>query len=210
MNERWRTGLTSFAVGSPLELLANIQQRQIAHIEQCAFRPTKARFVLGRVIGRSTPERPIDKLMRQFLHSAKLPWRPFLRNVCQRRWFDVLRGNLHLHCRQVHHYGIAWTPGDNEQRVGRLDRLFGRVNMELERNGRTQLRIQYPYLAESFDEDQLASFLQKKHAVEKEMDDCLQTNFDKTIDMAGVASDWQQYLKMPMEQEVEDPYPPQF
>jgi hypothetical protein len=118
--------------------------------------------------------------------------------------------NLHLHCRQVHHYGIAWTPGANEQRVGRLDRLFGRVNMELEKHGRAQLRIQYPYLADSFDQDQLASFLQKKHAVENEMDNCLQTNFDKAIDIAGVAADWRQYLKKPTDRQVDDPYEPKF
>jgi len=121
--------------------------------------------------------------------------------------------NLHLHCRQVHHYGIAWTPGDNEQRVGRLDRLFGRVNMELEQKGTTRLRIQYPYLAETFDQDQLASFLQKKHAVEKEMDACLQGNFDKAIEIGAVSADWKQYLRKArpiMDKELEDPYPPKF
>jgi SNF2 family DNA or RNA helicase len=115
--------------------------------------------------------------------------------------------NLHLQCRQVHHYGIAWTPGDNEQRVGRLDRLFGRVHMELAQKGSTLLRIQYPYLAGSFDQDQLASFLQKKHLVERDMDACVHTEFDKTVEVAGVAVDWQEYLQKPAESSVSDPYP---
>ncbi|MYN09701.1 DEAD/DEAH box helicase [Pseudoduganella aquatica] len=105
--------------------------------------------------------------------------------------------NLHLQCRQVHHYGIAWTPGDNEQRVGRVDRLFGRVYKELAQPGSTTLDIHFPYLERSFDEDQVGSFVRHKHGVEAAMDFCLQDAFDKAIDTTLAPGEWKQYLRTP-------------
>lgn len=119
--------------------------------------------------------------------------------------------NLHLQCRKVHHYGIAWTPGDNEQRVGRVDRLFGKVNALLERDGRAELAIQYPYLARSFDEEQLASFVREKHLVEERMDACRQSPIGAEIDLRRASDAWRSYLRTPPENMVEsnlaDPYP---
>lgn len=119
--------------------------------------------------------------------------------------------NLHLNCRKVHHYGIAWTPGDNEQRVGRIDRLFGKVNDLLRENdpGGVTLDIQYPYLEGSFDEDQVGSFIERKHAVEEKMDLCMQESFDKEIRL--VRSNWKEFLRQPVaEQRLQDPYPARF
>lgn len=119
--------------------------------------------------------------------------------------------NLHLQCRKVHHYGIAWTPGDNEQRVGRVDRLFGKVNALLERDGRAELAIQYPYLARSFDEEQLAAFIREKHCVEDRMDACQQSPISTEIDLRRVSDAWRQYLRTPREgaenSALADPYP---
>ncbi|MFN4327629.1 MAG: DEAD/DEAH box helicase family protein [Limnobacter sp.] len=119
--------------------------------------------------------------------------------------------NLHLQCRKVHHYGIAWTPGDNEQRVGRVDRLFGKVNALLERDGRAELAIQYPYLARSFDEEQLASFVREKHLVEERMDACRQLPVSAEIDLRRASDAWRSYLRTPREDMVAsnlvDPYP---
>lgn len=122
--------------------------------------------------------------------------------------------NLHLQCYQVHHYGLAGSPGDNEQRVGRLDRLFGCVNSRLNGGSNTDkdLKIFYPYLQHSVDEDQLASFIERKHRVEEQMDACLQTDFDKTVQLS-VAEDWTRFLRQPLlrdEAPVEDPYPAKF
>ena len=119
--------------------------------------------------------------------------------------------NLHLNCRKVHHYGIAWTPGDNEQRVGRVDRLFGKVNDLLREGdpGGVTLDIHYPYLEGSFDEDQVGSFIERKHAVEEKMDLCMQGSFDKEIRL--VRSDWKEFLRQPVaEQGLQDPYPARF
>lgn len=120
--------------------------------------------------------------------------------------------NLHLNCRKVHHYGIAWTPGDNEQRVGRVDRLFGKVNGLLRENdpGGVTLDIHYPYLEGSFDEDQVGSFIERKHAVEEKMDLCMQGSFDKEIRL--VRSDWKEFLRQPVAEQGlhQDPYPARF
>ena len=119
--------------------------------------------------------------------------------------------NLHLQCRKVHHYGIAWTPGDNEQRVGRVDRLFGKVNAQLERDGQAELAIHYPYLARSFDEEQLASFIREKHIIEERMDACRQSRVSAEIDLRNTTEHWTSYLRKPTEGQLalvnNDPFP---
>lgn len=119
--------------------------------------------------------------------------------------------NLHTNCHQVHHYGIAGSPGDNEQRVGRIDRLFGCVNKRLESGG-GDLAIHYPYLEGSVDEDQVASFIERKHQVEERMDACLQTKFDSEY-RPTASKDWSQFFRTPIDhsdEEVVDPYPARF
>jgi len=119
--------------------------------------------------------------------------------------------NLHLQCRKVHHYGIAWTPGDNEQRVGRIDRLFGKVNSLLQEQGpdMSALEINYPYLKDSFDEDQVGSFIERKYAVEDKMDRCTQGDFDREIRLNR--SGWEVFLRTPVPDAVlSDPYPASF
>lgn len=119
--------------------------------------------------------------------------------------------NLHLQCRKVHHYGIAWTVGDNEQRVGRVDRLFGKVNSLLQRNGKAELDIYYPYLANSFDEDQLAAFIREKHRIEKQMDACQQPEVSREIELLDSVEDWNKYLRKPIvsseTDDIIDPFP---
>lgn len=117
--------------------------------------------------------------------------------------------NLHLQCRKVHHYGIAGSPGDNEQRVGRVDRLFGKVNQLLHVDGQTELEIRYPFLKNSLDEDQVASFIARKFAIEEKMDACLQPTFDRKIELTQV--NWRDFLRKPVKAiSVKDPYPAHF
>ncbi|MGI1250209.1 helicase C-terminal domain-containing protein, partial [Raoultella ornithinolytica] len=119
--------------------------------------------------------------------------------------------NLHLQCHKVHHYGIAWTPGDNEQRNGRVDRLFGRVNMLLRESSNAEMVINYPYLASSFDQDQLASFIHHKYVVEEKLDNCETQSFNREIDTKESTSGWRRWLRKPVrDREVEDPYPAKF
>ncbi|WP_114814207.1 SNF2-related protein [Paraburkholderia kururiensis] len=119
--------------------------------------------------------------------------------------------NLHLQCRKVHHYGIAWTPGDNEQRVGRVDRLFSKVNYLLKESGPEgiTLDINYPYLKDSFDEDQVGSFIERKYAVEEKMDRCTQGTFEKQVRMTRPG--WHEFLRQPIvESLMQHPYPARF
>lgn len=119
--------------------------------------------------------------------------------------------NLHLQCRKVHHYGIAWTPGDNEQRVGRVDRLFGRVNQQLLERGEAELAIHYPYLTRSFDQEQLASFIVQKHDIESRLDACKHTDFNDKIDIRKAIDTWEKFLRKPgQNQSKGDPYPARF
>ncbi|WP_260260287.1 hypothetical protein [Vibrio intestinalis] len=120
--------------------------------------------------------------------------------------------NLHLQCNQVHHYGIAGNPGDHEQRVGRLDRLFSKVNRQYQNGQQAELTISFPYLEHSFDEDQLASFLERKVKAESKLDKCLLDSDDSQVS-TGKASNWKQYLKQPeveKSNQVQDPYPAKF
>lgn len=119
--------------------------------------------------------------------------------------------NLHLECHQVHHYGIAWTPGDNEQRNGRVDRLFGRINTQLIKKEKVEMTINYPYLEGTFDQDQLASFIRHKRSVEEKLDSCEPHEFNSEIDLTEDTQGWKQWLRQPcMESFKEDPYPAKF
>lgn len=120
--------------------------------------------------------------------------------------------NLHMACHQVHHYGLAGSPGDNEQRVGRIDRLFGCVNNRLKSQDNAELNIYFPYLKGSVDEDQVASFIQRKRDMEDQMDACLPPAFEKNIDISS-SQDWESYLRKPQEMTEGlqlEPYPPSF
>ena len=120
--------------------------------------------------------------------------------------------NLHLQCSKVHHYGIAWNPGDNEQRVGRVDRLFGQVNERLAQAKEATLDIHYPYLAKSFDEDQVGSFIRKKCSVEDKMDACMAGDFEREIELEPSTTDWHEFLRKPSSgsKSFTDPYQAKF
>jgi superfamily II DNA or RNA helicase len=118
--------------------------------------------------------------------------------------------NLQYNCCNVYHYGIAWTPGDSEQRVGRIDRLFSLIERKIQENSNEPtLNIFYPYLNNSFDRDQVAEFIQKKYDNEKTLDKCYIPRFDKVIsDASSYTPYWKNYLRKPLEEvTVSDPYP---
>lgn len=134
---------------------------------------------------------------------------PFYPNVLMATSVFQEGVNLHLQCNKVHHYGVAWSPGDNEQRVGRVDRLFGKVNQQLTSTGKGSLDIRYPYLKSSFDEDQVGSFIQKKHGVEEKMDFCIPGDFSNEIKLTPSSTNWREFLRTPAagNASIEDPYP---
>ena len=80
--------------------------------------------------------------------------------------------NLHLFCDRVMHYGMPWTPGDLEQRIGRVDRFFGRIERRLERDGLSaRLEIAYPHLRDTIEARQIESLRIRRRNVEALVDD---------------------------------------
>jgi len=119
--------------------------------------------------------------------------------------------NLQYFCDQVIHYGIAWTPGDNEQRVGRIDRMFSKTerNLDQDREGQqgSTLDITYPYLKNTIDQDHLAKFICTKFKEENLIDKCEASNdvvgFDPSKPIDG---NWAKYFRTPNQENVKDPY----
>jgi superfamily II DNA or RNA helicase len=107
--------------------------------------------------------------------------------------------DLHYHCNKVIHYGLAMTYGDNEQRVGRVDRMFGLQDRLLKESDKATLPIKYPYLESSLDEDQLKRFTIRKFNSELLLDNLTDLQFDKEINiLEGIRNhDWKQFLRKP-------------
>ena len=92
--------------------------------------------------------------------------------------------NLHLQCNKVYHFGSAHTMGDDEQRTGRIDRIHGKMYRELQENKNSEipkLYIHYPYLRNTFDEENLRNMLCSKRITEKKIDRCeIEANIQDT------------------------------
>lgn len=83
--------------------------------------------------------------------------------------------NLHLFCDRVMHYGMPWTPGDMEQRVGRVDRFFGRIERRLHaataQDGPVQLQVLYPHLSDTIEAQQIRTVMHRKRESDAVMED---------------------------------------
>lgn len=131
--------------------------------------------------------------------------------------------NLHLNCRRVMHYGIAWTPGDNEQRAGRVDRMFSATHQQINKfkllsttqqetnsHDRPELSIQFPYLAKSFDEEQVSRFIITKTRAEGFLDKATVSKTSKKINIDSSNEKWKDSLRTPedpVDNKVFHPYP---
>lgn len=117
--------------------------------------------------------------------------------------------NLQYFCKNIYHYGMAWTPGDNEQRIGRIDRMFGKIERDLNHDHKSALPIYYPYLKNTVDEVHLAKFVKKKYREETLID--LGKSFKEEINFSLEDSDhdnWREFLRTePSTQKINDPYP---
>jgi len=117
--------------------------------------------------------------------------------------------DLHYHCSNVIHYGIAWTPGDNEQRNGRVDRLFGKLHNDIISNPeKAKFPIRYPYLKNTLDQYQLKRFIKRKFYSEKLLDKLKTTNTSKEVNLQEkIEKDWEIYFNKPRAQEIiTEPY----
>ncbi len=121
--------------------------------------------------------------------------------------------NLQFNCKTVMHYGHAWTPGDDEQRVGRVDRMFGQIERELNENESASLSILYPYLEKTHDETHLKHFLKNKRQNQRLSDMAQGTNLgdadDKnSIEDSSLSFDdlLQNKITDPDQRPIKDPY----
>jgi ERCC4-related helicase len=116
--------------------------------------------------------------------------------------------NLQYFCNTMYHYGMAWTPGDNEQRIGRVDRMFGKIERLLEQDNKSRLHIYYPYLKDTIDEEHLARFAKRKFKEETLID--RGKAFEETSDFAFEENDndsWKAFMRIPDDNNLDDPFP---
>ena len=81
--------------------------------------------------------------------------------------------DLHLFCDRVLHYGVAWTSGDLEQRVGRVDRFFSQIERRLYAEGAppdVELHVGYPHVVASLERSQVQRVIERQKRAELLMD----------------------------------------
>jgi hypothetical protein len=79
--------------------------------------------------------------------------------------------NLHLFCDRVMHYGLPWTAGDLEQRIGRVDRFFGRIERRLHHESSdAKLEVAYPHLADTIEALQIKNLRARRREAEEAVD----------------------------------------
>ena len=119
-------------------------------IEQQSL-PSLARY-LGIQLGHQTPIGEVSgQLNRRVVAQFRMPGFPLVLIST-----DVLQEgeDLHTFCKHIMHYGIAWTPSALEQRNGRIDRIGGLVQRNLDGHAREPddnelIQVFYPHLRDT-------------------------------------------------------------
>jgi hypothetical protein len=90
---------------------------------------------------------------------------------------DVLKEgvDMHLFCDRVVHYGVAWTSGDLEQRIGRVDRFGSLISRRIREHEVTagqlpRLEVVFPYLEGTLDQHQVNRVIRAKITSDLRMD----------------------------------------
>ena len=113
--------------------------------------------------------------------------------------------DLHLFCDRVLHYGVAWTSGDLEQRVGRVDRFFSQIERRLSAEGAppdVQLHVGYPHVVSSLERGQVERVIARQRRAERLMDSPLAGTSNEERDLVVGA------LAPRLEQRALEPYRP--
>ena len=113
--------------------------------------PSLARY-FGTILGQQVPVGEVSgQVNKRVVGQFRMPGFPLVLIST-----DVLQEgeDLHTFCKQVLHYGIAWTPSSIEQRTGRIDRIGGLVQRNLD--GRSTepeheelIQVFYPHLRDT-------------------------------------------------------------
>lgn len=106
----------------------------------------------GTILGNQVPVGGVSgQVNKRLVSQFRMPGFPFVLVST-----DVLQEgeDLHTFCKNVSHYGIAWTPSALEQRNGRVDRIGGLVQRQLD--GTTEepleddlIQVFYPHLRDT-------------------------------------------------------------
>jgi len=101
---------------------------------------------------------------------------------------DTLKEGVDLHtfCDRVVHYGVAWTSGDLEQRIGRVDRYFSKVERRLRWEGgppEVVLEVGYPHVESSLEKAQVERVIGRQRVAEALMDSPLAGLVDESKEM---------------------------
>lgn len=96
--------------------------------------------------------------------------------------------DLHLFCDRVLHYGVAWSSGDLEQRVGRVDRYFSQVERRLRDEGsppEVHLHVGYPHVVSSLERSQVLRVRERQRRAELLMDSPLAGAREEATELSG-------------------------
>ena len=105
---------------------------------------------------------------------------------------DILKEgeDLHLFCDDVMHYGVAWTSGDLEQRVGRVDRYFSLIERRLSTSidpSQVKLDIYYPHITNSLERYQIERVLDRVKEAEQILDDI---DVERSVESKEIEIGW--------------------
>jgi len=121
-------------------------------------------LIFGRTLQHQMPGGSMaGGVNKRLVHQFRMPGFPLVLATT-----DVLQEgeDLHTFCRRVIHYGITWTPSAMEQRTGRIDRIGGLVQRELD--GRRTvprddefIQVYFPHLADTVEVIQVQRVLER-------------------------------------------------
>ena len=118
---------------------------------------------------------------------------------------DVLKEgvDMHLFCDEVIHYGVAWTSGDLEQRIGRVDRVNSLINRRIskhkgDRDSAPKLKAGFPFLAGTLDQYQVKRVVNEKMLSDLRMDFGKREDEIKDISIDDVFNDSSANKELPI------------
>ena len=145
--------------------------------------PSLARY-FGTVLGQQVPVGEVSgQVNKRVVGQFRMPGFPLVMIST-----DVLQEgeDLHTFCKDVLHYGIAWTPSSIEQRTGRIDRIGGLVQRNLdgratEPEQKELIQVFYPHLRDTVELLQVRRVLRRLNAFMELMhQDLSRSKFDES------------------------------